>query len=755
MAVEPGSGTARMTPRGAPSKLRIVTKFPDRATFSERFAKFVVPDGMFVVSKHPRTPGTRLPFSVELTDGRVMLDGEGEVLEMSASPNLPPDRTGMRLKFLELTPESRTLIDEMVSSRPPITATGQYRKAHTVPIAGKPLPPLPSGRTPGGPPPPPPDPGAKKTLMGMAALGAPKAAAPMHLPSRSPQIPTRPGLVPPAPDGRRYAEKMPGELREQRTPGSPYILPANPFSGVGNDALDGFVDCTLYEDTNVGFDPSQTSDSATTNVDSSLSGEAARWLDATGPQGAVGAAGPDSIASPRTPSFGAPPAPGKQFPPGTGPGSRWDTPIEPAALPASEPLSIPGTSIGLPPGPPPGLLAQRAPAAPPVAPPVAPAMPALFPPPEQYMPAGPGPAPFSFDQLAAGSPLPDAPPAPPPGAAPLAMFDVPPALAPQGRFPSQVGGMGMAPPLDQALQRGKSAYELPLPVPDDLTTRLPPRMELGQRKLMPLILAGLAVAAVLAIVIIFGFSGDKKKKAGPSPSPSVAALASTSPSASPSASASPEPTDEPSPSASASPVASTKPGKSPSASASPSPTVVASASPSPSASPASSPSPVPLTTGGGDCIVSVKSDREAAVIIGGKSLGDTPQEVPAPCGKPLKVVISHPRYEKFEQTVTPTAGEPTVVSASLERPSAKLRISSNPPGASVKIDGKSAGTTPTTVTVKGFSQMKIALSLAGYKSYSTKSYIKGRSGSVNANLESLKKPKPKPKKKTGSTKPDL
>ncbi|MCC6993055.1 MAG: PEGA domain-containing protein [Deltaproteobacteria bacterium] len=742
-----------------------MTKFPDRATFSERFAKFVVPDGMFVVSKHPRTPGTRLPFSVELTDGRVMLDGEGEVLEMSASPNLPPDRTGMRLKFLELTPESRTLVDEMVSSRPPITATGQYRKAHTVPIAGKPLPPLPPARGPGGPPPSPPaDPGAKKTLMGMAALGAPKAAAPMHLPSRSPQIPTRPGLVPPAPDGRRYAEKMPGELREQRTPGSPYILPANPFSGVDNDALDGFVDCTLYEDTNVGFDPSQTSDSATTNVDSSLSGEAARWLDGTGPQPAVAAgAAIDSIASPRTPSFGAPPAPGKQFPPGTGPGSRWDTPIEPAALPSSEPLSIPGTSIGLPPGPPPAPLAQRTAAAPPLAqrtaaapppsPPAPPAMPALFPPPEQYMPAGPGPQPFSIDQvapeLASGSPLPDAPPAPPAGAAPLAMFDLPPALAPQGRFPSQVGGMGMSPPLDQALQRGKSAYELPLPVPDDMTTRLPPRMDLGQRKLLPLILAGFAVVAVLAIVIIFGFGGDKKKKGGASPSPSVAALASPS--------ASPEATDEPAPSASASPAASTSPDKSPppSASASPSPTPVASASPAPSASPASSPSPIPLTTGGGDCIVSVKSDREATVIIRGKKLGDTPQEVPAPCGAPLKVVISHPRYEKFEQTVTPTAGEPTVVSAALERPVAKLRISSTPPGASVRIDGKSAGTTPTTATVKGFSQMKIELSLSGYKSYSTRTYIKGRSGSVNAKLESTKKVKPQPKSRKKTSKPDL
>ncbi|MEJ7603447.1 MAG: hypothetical protein WKG01_36510, partial [Kofleriaceae bacterium] len=36
-----------------------------------------------------------------------------------------------------------------------------------------------------------------------------------------------------------------------RAPHSPYVLPANPLSGLSDHALIGFVDCTLYEDSAV------------------------------------------------------------------------------------------------------------------------------------------------------------------------------------------------------------------------------------------------------------------------------------------------------------------------------------------------------------------------------------------------------------------------------------------------------------------------------------------------------------------------
>ena len=57
-------------------------------------------------------------------------------------------------------------------------------------------------------------------------------------------------LPPPSPIARLangLVTTQPATL-EVRTPGSPYVLPANPLTGLSDAALFGFVDCTLYED---------------------------------------------------------------------------------------------------------------------------------------------------------------------------------------------------------------------------------------------------------------------------------------------------------------------------------------------------------------------------------------------------------------------------------------------------------------------------------------------------------------------------
>ncbi|HEY5934649.1 MAG TPA: hypothetical protein VIU61_08440 [Kofleriaceae bacterium] len=57
-------------------------------------------------------------------------------------------------------------------------------------------------------------------------------------------------LPPPSPIARLangHVTTQPVTL-EVRTPGSPYVLPANPLTGLSDAALFGFVDCTLYED---------------------------------------------------------------------------------------------------------------------------------------------------------------------------------------------------------------------------------------------------------------------------------------------------------------------------------------------------------------------------------------------------------------------------------------------------------------------------------------------------------------------------
>jgi hypothetical protein len=42
---------------------------------------------------------------------------------------------------------------------------------------------------------------------------------------------------------------------EPRTPGSAFVLPANPLHNLSDESLEGFVDCTLYEETANFFDP--------------------------------------------------------------------------------------------------------------------------------------------------------------------------------------------------------------------------------------------------------------------------------------------------------------------------------------------------------------------------------------------------------------------------------------------------------------------------------------------------------------------
>src|SRR4029079_1682275 len=61
--------------------------------------------------------------------------------------------------------------------------------------------------------------------------------------------PPAPDALPPA-DAFRTDETPTGEARtpEARTPGSALVLPANPLQDLTDESIEGFVDCTLYEE---------------------------------------------------------------------------------------------------------------------------------------------------------------------------------------------------------------------------------------------------------------------------------------------------------------------------------------------------------------------------------------------------------------------------------------------------------------------------------------------------------------------------
>jgi len=152
------------------------------------FRPFVDEQSLFVPTRSPRPVGTRQPFLIQLRDGQVMLRGQGEVIE--SFPEGPGSkRVGMRMRILSLDPASQELHTRIL----------QHKRASTLP------PPFRGGVT-----------------------------------------PTVRFLVPPIPSG----EAPPAGARtETRAPGASYTLPANPFSELPSEALEHFIDCTIYEDT--------------------------------------------------------------------------------------------------------------------------------------------------------------------------------------------------------------------------------------------------------------------------------------------------------------------------------------------------------------------------------------------------------------------------------------------------------------------------------------------------------------------------
>lgn len=180
------------------------------------FRAFVDENSLFIPTRSPRPVGTRQGFLIQLKDGQPMLRGQGEVIESYPEVPAPAKRVGMRLRIVSLDVPSQELHMRLL----------QHKRTQTVP------PPFRGGVT-----------------------------------------PTVRFLVPPMP-APAPAEGQPAEPRvESRVPGASYTLPANPFSELPPEALEHFIDCTIYEDT--GTPPAAPPHwvvAASTSVSSSSSG---------------------------------------------------------------------------------------------------------------------------------------------------------------------------------------------------------------------------------------------------------------------------------------------------------------------------------------------------------------------------------------------------------------------------------------------------------------------------------------------------
>ncbi|HEU0033702.1 MAG TPA: PEGA domain-containing protein [Kofleriaceae bacterium] len=148
------------------------------------------------------------------------------------------------------------------------------------------------------------------------------------------------------------------------------------------------------------------------------------------------------------------------------------------------------------------------------------------------------------------------------------------------------------------------------------------------------------------------------------------------------------------------------------------------------------PEPPPPPTGGppvvgkGPCRINVVATPAGAnVAVDGQFVGPAPLAIDGPC-EARKVDLSHPRYAFVTRTVTPQQGKPETVDVTMVRPTHAVMVVTKPAGATVLIDGRRAGTSPTVVNVMGFQSMSLSVQKPGYRPVTQRLYSRNASDRV-------------------------
>lgn len=262
----------------------IATRCTSVEQFIQMFHRFVDDESFFVSTLNTRPPGLETSFSVQLQDGTPVLRGMCVVKESWTTPSNPFKTPGVRLGIKRLTANSTAVFEQLLATkkalakppppRPQLAAVVVPKtigkRAETGPIQSAPP------RPPSIPTPPVGTPRIEVPRLPTPPAGTPRVAV-TRLPTPVPIEPertdslneptnvapnrlaetqkverptTKPGEVKPTEVKLGEAPQLaPPEPDEDRTPGSDLVLPANPLMNLNDDALEGYVECTLYEET--------------------------------------------------------------------------------------------------------------------------------------------------------------------------------------------------------------------------------------------------------------------------------------------------------------------------------------------------------------------------------------------------------------------------------------------------------------------------------------------------------------------------
>jgi hypothetical protein len=90
----------------------------------------------------------------------------------------------------------------------------------------------------------------------------------------------------------------------------------------------------------------------------------------------------------------------------------------------------------------------------------------------------------------------------------------------------------------------------------------------------------------------------------------------------------------------------------------------------------------------------------------------------------VTIVMRHPRYDDQSRKIEPTA-DGAAVDFRMQRPRAKLKVVSRPAGATVTVDGRSAGKTPLVTSITGYEMTSVTISAPNMVTERRKVYARG------------------------------
>jgi hypothetical protein len=114
------------------------------------------------------------------------------------------------------------------------------------------------------------------------------------------------------------------------------------------------------------------------------------------------------------------------------------------------------------------------------------------------------------------------------------------------------------------------------------------------------------------------------------------------------------------------------------------------------------------------CFVDVTTNPTGAEIVRDKDvLGTAPAKLPLPCGEELRLTFRKARFGAVTRATTPTPDGPPL-KVTLQHLMFTVKVSSQPTGATITLNGKSLGVTPTVVKLPAFELSTLILTKDGF-----------------------------------------